>query len=252
MSMRLINLGAAIVLGALLTSTAVIGQAAEPLSDEQKSAVETLVRDYILKNPEIIVESLRGYEEKHRQASEKEAREAIATSRDALEKDRTSPVAGNPQGDVTLVQFFDYRCGYCKKVVPSIQELLKTDKNIRLVFKEFPILGPDSVTASRAALAAWKISPDKYFPFHLALMEMRGEMSEARVLETAKKVGIDVDKLKTAMADSSIKSAIERNIDLARTLQINGTPAFIIGGQLVPGAVDLATLREMVATARAT
>lgn len=252
MPMRLINLGAAIVLGALLTSTAVIGRAAEPLSDEQRSAIETLVRDYILKNPEMIVESLRGYEEKHRQASEKEAREAIATSRDALEKDRTSPVAGNPQGDVTLVQFFDYRCGYCKKVVPAIQELLNTDKNIRLVFKEFPILGPDSVTASRAALAAWKIAPDKYFPFHLALMESRGEMNEARVLETAKKVGIDVDKLKAAMTDPAIKSAIERNVDLARTLQINGTPAFIIGGQLVPGAVDLATLREMVATARAT
>ena len=251
MAMRLINLGAAIVLGALLTSTAVIGRAAEPLSDEQRDTVEILVRDYILKNPEIIVESLRGYEEKHRQASEKEAREAIATSRDALEKDRTSPVAGNPHGDVTLVQFFDYRCGYCKKVVPSIKELLNTDENIRLVFKEFPILGPDSVTASRAALAAWKIAPDKYFPFHLALMESRGEMSEARVLETAKKVGIDIDKLKTAMTDPSIKSTIERNIDLARTLQINGTPAFIIGGQLVPGAVDLATLREMVATARA-
>jgi protein-disulfide isomerase len=243
-------LGAAIALGTLLTLTAV--RAAEPLSHEQRSAVETLVRDYILQNPEIIVESLRGYEEKHRQASEKEAREAIATSRDALEKDRTSPVAGNPQGDVTLVQFFDYRCGYCKKVVPAIQELLNTDKNIRLVFKEFPILGPDSVTASRAALAAWKIAPDKYFPFHLALMEMRGEMNEARVLETAKKVGIDVGKLKAAMTDPAIKSAIERNIDLARTLQINGTPAFIIGGQLVPGAVDLATLREMVATARAT
>lgn len=251
MAMRLINLGVAILLGTLLTSTAGITRAAGPHSDEQRETVEKIVREYILKNPEIIVESLRGYEEKQRQASEKEAREAIATSRDALEEDRTSPVAGNPQGDVTLIQFFDYRCGYCKKVVPSIQELLNTDKNIRLVFKEFPILGPDSVTASRAALAAWKIAPDKYFSFHLALMETRGEMNEARVLETAKKVGIDVDKLKTVMTDPSIKSAIERNIDLARTLQINGTPAFIIGGQLVPGAVDLATLREMVATARA-
>jgi protein-disulfide isomerase len=120
------------------------------------------------------------------------------------------------------------------------------------VFKEFPILGPDSVTASRAALAAWKIAPEKYLPFHLALMESRGEMNEARVLETGKKVGIDVDKLKAAMSDPAIKATIDRNVELARKLQINGTPAFIIGGQLVPGAVDLATLREMVATARAT
>lgn len=251
MPMRLINFGAAIVLGALLTSNAVIARAAEPLSDEQRGTVENIVRDYLLRNPEIIVESLRGYEERHRQASEKEARQAIATSGDALEKDPTSPVVGNPQGDVTLVQFFDYRCGYCKKVVPSIQELLKTDKNIRMVFKEFPILGPDSVTASHAALAAWKIAPDKYLPFHVALMESRGEMNEARVLETGKKVGIDVDKLKAAMSDPAIKATIDRNIELARKLQINGTPAFIIGGQLVPGAVDLATLREIVATARA-
>jgi protein-disulfide isomerase len=251
MPMRLINFGAAIVLGALLTSTAVIARAAEPLSDAQRGTVENIVRDYLLKNPEIIVESLRGYEETHRQASEKEARQAIATSGDELEKDPTSPVVGNQQGDVTLVQFFDYRCGYCKKVVPSIQELLKTDKNIRMVFKEFPILGPDSVTASRAALAAWKIAPDKYLPFHVAMMESRGEMNEARVLEIGKKVGIDVDKLKAAMSDPAIKATIDRNIELARKLQINGTPAFIIGGQLVPGAVDLATLREMVATARA-
>ena len=112
-------------------------------------------------------------------------------------------------------------------------------------------MGPDSVMASRAALAAWKIAPDKYLPFHVALMESRGEMNEARVLEIGKKVGIDVDKLKAAMSDPAIKSTIDRNIELARKLQINGTPAFIIGGQLVPGAVDLATLREMVATARA-
>ena len=251
MAMRLIDLGVAVILGTLLVSGAGMTGAAEPFSDEQTRAVEKLVRDYIINNPEIVVESLRGYEEKHRQASEKEARQAIATSGDQLEKDPTSPVVGNPQGDVTLVQFFDYRCGYCKKVVPSIQELLKTDKNIRMVFKEFPILGPDSVTASRAALAAWKIAPDKYLPFHVALMESRGEMNEARVLEIGKKVGIDVDKLKAAMSDPAIKSTIDRNIELARKLQINGTPAFIIGGQLVPGAVDLATLREMVATARA-
>jgi protein-disulfide isomerase len=251
MAMRLINLGVAMILGTLLVSTAGMTRAAEPFSEEQTRAVEKLVRDYILNNPEILVESLRGYEEKHRQAADEQAQKAIIASRDALEKDPTSPVAGNLQGNVTLIEFFDYRCGYCKKVVPSIQELLQTDKNIRIVFKEFPILGPDSVTASRAALAAWKIAPEKYLPFHLALMESRGEMNEARVLETGKKVGIDVNKLKAAMSDPAIKASIDRNVELARKLQINGTPAFIIGGELVPGAVDLATLREMVATARA-
>jgi protein-disulfide isomerase len=239
-----------LALGAVLVST-ISAPAAEPLSAEQTRAIEQLVRDYILKNPETIVESLRGYEEKHRQAADEQAEKAIAANRDALVGDPTSPVAGNPNGNVTIVEFFDYRCGYCKKVVPSVQELLKTDKNVRLVFKEFPILGPDSVTASRAALATWKIAPDKYLALHLALMESRGEMNEARVLETAKKVGVDTDKLKAAMTDPAIKATLDRNLDLARTLHVNGTPAFIIGSQLVPGAVDLATLREMVATARA-
>jgi protein-disulfide isomerase len=240
----------ALAIAALLVPPASVS-AAEPLSDEQTRAIEQVVRDYILKNPETIVESLRGYEEKHRQAADEQAEKAIAVNRDALVSDPTSPIAGNPNGNVTIVEFFDYRCGYCKKVVPSVQELLKTDKNVRLVFKEFPILGPDSVTASRAALAAWKIAPDKYLPLHLALMESRGEMNEARVLETAKKVGVDTDKLKAAMADPAIKATLDRNMDLARTLHVNGTPAFIIGNQLVPGAIDLGNLREMVAAARA-
>lgn len=250
MRISVICLAAALAFGAML-APASPAPAAEPLRVEQTLAIEQLVRDYILKNPETIVESLRGYEEKHRQAADQEAQKAIVANRAALEKDATSPVAGNPQGDVTLIQFFDYRCGYCKKVVSSVQELLKTDKSVRMVFKEFPILGPDSVTASRAALATWKIAPDKYLPLYLALMESRGEMNEARVLDVATKVGLDVDKLKAAMTDPAITATIDRNMELARTLQINGTPAFIVGNQLVPGAVDLATLREMVATARA-
>jgi protein-disulfide isomerase len=251
MTVKTTILAGMLSLAALLALPAGPVSAAEALSGAQQEQIEAVVREYILKNPEILVESLRGYEEKHRQATEEDAKKAIAANRDALEKNPTSPVAGNPQGDVTIVEFFDYRCGYCKKVLPSLQELLKTDKNVRVVFKEFPILGPDSVIAAQAALAAWKIAPDKYLPFHLALMESRGEMNEARVLEIAKKVGLDPEKLKAAKADPEIKATIERNHELARALQINGTPAFIVGGQLVPGAVDITTLREMVGTARA-
>jgi protein-disulfide isomerase len=244
-------LGVVLWLGALLALPTGPVSAAEALSSAQREQIEAVVREYILKNPEILVESLRGYEEQHKQATEEEAKKAIAANRDALEKNPTSPVAGNPQGDVTIVEFFDYQCGYCKKVLPSVQELLKTDGNVRVVFKEFPILGPDSVIAAQTALAAWKIAPAKYLPFHLALMESRGELDEGRVREIAKKVGLDVEKLEAAKADPEIKATIERNHELARALQINGTPAFIVGGRLVPGAVDLATLREMVGTARA-
>jgi protein-disulfide isomerase len=251
MTVKTTILAGMLSLAALLALPAGPVSAAEALSGAQQEQIEAVVREYILKNPEILVESLRGYEEKHRQATEEDAKKAIAANRDALEKNPTSPVAGNPQGDVTIVEFFDYRCGYCKKVLPSIQELLKTDQNVRVVFKEFPILGPDSVIAAQTALAVWKIAPAKYLPFHFALMESRGELDEGRVREIAKKVGLDVEKLEAAKADPEIKATIERNHELARELQINGTPAFIVGGRLVPGAVDLATLREMVGTARA-
>lgn len=225
--------------------------AADALTPAQKSAVEGIVRDYIMNNPETLIDALRGYEDKQHAAAQEEAKKAIAANRSALEQDAGAPVAGNPKGDVTVIEFFDYHCPYCKKVVPTVQELLKTDTNVRWVFKELPILGPDSVTASQAALAVWKIAPDKYLPFHVAMMETRGTFTEARILETAKKVGIDPDKLKTAMSDPAIKAQIERNHELAGTLQINGTPAFIIGGELVPGAADLATLRDMIEKARA-
>jgi protein-disulfide isomerase len=251
MTVKTTILAGALSLAALLALPAGPVSAAEALSAPQQEQIEAVVREYILKNPEVIVESLRGYEEKHRQATEEDAKKAIAANRDALEKNPTSPVAGNPQGDVTIVEFFDYRCGYCKKVLPSVQELLKTDRNVRMVFKEFPILGPDSVIAAQTALAVWKIAPAKYLPFHLALMESRGELDEGRVREIAKKVGLDVEKLEAAKADPEINATIERNHELARELQINGTPAFIVGGRLVPGAVDATTLREMVGTARA-
>lgn len=244
-----------IVGGALLAAAWATGaapaDAADALSPAQKSAVQDIVRDYILKNPETLIESLRSYEDKQQASQQEAAQKAIAANRDALERDPGAPVAGNPKGDVTVVEFFDYRCPYCKKVLPTVQELLKSDTNIRWVFKELPILGPDSITASAAALAVWKIAPDKYLPFHVAMMETRGEFNEARILETAKKVGIDPDKLKAAMADPEIKARIESNHDLANTLQINGTPAFIVGGKLVPGAADLTTLRDMIQKARA-
>ncbi|MBK8211521.1 MAG: DsbA family protein [Rhodospirillales bacterium] len=240
-----------LLLGLSMAPAGRTAMAAEPLSDAQEQAIEQLVRDYIMKHPEVLLESLQAYDNKQRETQEQAAQKAVAGNRDALERDASTPVGGNPKGDVTIVEFFDYRCGYCKKVLPSVQELLKTDGNIRVVFKEFPILGPDSMTASRAALAAWKIAPDKYVALHVALMETRGDLSEARVLETAKKVGIDPEKLKAAMDDPQIKAQIERNAALAQTLQIGGTPAFIIGGKLVPGAVDLTTMREMVKAARA-
>ncbi len=224
--------------------------AAQEVSDAERKRMEAIVRDYLTKNPDVIVDALRAYEEKRQADAQQEATAALAANRAALERDATTPVAGNPKGDVTIVEFFDYRCGYCKKVTPVVRELLKKDGNVRFVFKEFPILGPDSRKAAEAAQAAWKIEPDKYLAFHVALMENRGNLDEARILDIAKSVGIDPGKLKTAMADPSIKAKLNANMELAQKLQIGGTPAFIVDDQIMPGAVDLETLVAAVETAR--
>lgn len=224
--------------------------AASGLDEGQTRAVEALVRQYILDHPEVIIESMQNYQIRQQLAEQEAATAALATHRDEIKNDASAPVAGNPKGDVTVVEFFDYRCAYCKRVLPSVQELLAEDKNVRYVFKELPILGPDSVTASRAALAAWKIAPETYFAFHAALMEARGTLGETEVLEIARKVGLDPKKVKEGMAAPEVEQAIQRNLELAQKLRIQGTPAFIVGDALVPGAIDLDQLKELVATAR--
>jgi protein-disulfide isomerase len=149
---------------------------------------------------------------------------------------------------VTLVEFFDYRCPYCKQVSPSLQALLKEDPKLRVVYKEFPVLGRESVFAARAALAARK--QGKYELFHNALMALKGQLGDDIVLKTAGAVGIDVEKLKADMGAPEIEAQIRRNHELAQALDIRGTPAFIVGTTLIPGAVDVATLRQKIAEAR--
>jgi protein-disulfide isomerase len=223
---------------------------APAMTAAERQGIETVIREYLLAHPETIVDALRGYEAKRQAEADQAAQAALAANRDAIERDPSSPSVGPANAKATVVQFFDYRCGYCKKVLPSVQELIKTDPNLRVVFKELPILGPDSQMAAQAAQAAWSIAPDKYFAFHTALMQSRGALDEARVLELAKSVGIDPGKLKTAMAQPAVKAKLQANLDLAQKLNISGTPAFVIGNELLPGAADLDTLRMKVAAAQ--
>jgi protein-disulfide isomerase len=243
---RVIGLATAVAILAPATA----GRAASDAGPD-RAAIEMIVREYILAHPDVILDSLRAYEAARRAEEEKGAAAALAASREAIERDPAAPVAGNPNGNVTVVEFFDYQCGYCKRVLPVMQELLKTDPNVRFVFKEFPILGPESVTAARAALAVWATARDKYVPFHTALMQSRGGLSEERIMETAKGVGLDVAKLRSAMAEPAIEETLQRNLEVGRAINVNGTPAFLIGGRLVPGALDLETMRRQIAQARA-
>jgi len=234
----------------LLAATVSLASAADPLSPAQKDAVREVVREYLMENPEVLIEALQAYEARMAEEQQKQQQATLAQRREQLERDPTSPVGGAPDGDVTLVEFTDYRCGYCKKVFPAVHDLLKADGRIRYVIKELPILGPESVVAARAALAVWRSTPAKYMAFHTALMTARGSLDEARILEIAAETGIESKTLATAMRDPEISAILGKNRELAQSLNINGTPAFVVGGRLVPGAVDAGTLRQLVATAR--
>jgi protein-disulfide isomerase len=227
---------------------AVPAGASEPFTSDQEEAIRRLVRDYLMKNPEVLLEALQAGEDKMKRDAEEKAKKALSEKRRELERDRDSPVLGNPNGDVTLIEFFDYRCGYCKQVAGTIQTLATEDKQLRIVMKEFPILGKESVFASRAAVAAQR--QGKYAPFHMALMNHKGNLTEDAVLKMAASVGLDVDRLRAEMGREEIDAQLRRNYELAQELQIRGTPAFIVGDELIPGAVDLRTLRRKIAEQR--
>jgi protein-disulfide isomerase len=230
---------------------AALAQQAQPFTPEQKAALQQLVREVLVSNPEILLEAMNALEAKQQAEAGKASKAAIVANRKAIFEDGVSYVAGNPQGDVTIVEFFDYRCGYCKQVQPSLTALIKEDKNLRVVLKELPVLGPESVVAARAAVASLEQGKGaKYYDFHNAMMEFRGQISEAEVMRMAGKAGLDTAKLKTDMASPKVEQVLRANLALADALGIQGTPGFVIGEHLVPGAVSLDTLRQLVKEAR--
>jgi protein-disulfide isomerase len=230
------------------TALALPARADEKLSPEQKEAVEQVIHDYLMKNPQFLIEVLKAAQEKAKEAKAEDARQAIAAKHDELSRDPGSPVGGNPKGDVTIVEFFDYSCPYCKQVEPQIEALLKEDRKIRIVYKEFPVLGEGSVYASSMALAA--VKQGKYAAFHDAMIATKGHATEEMVLKVAADVGIDVVKAKTTMNAPEVQDILKRNYALAESLEINGTPAFVIGNVLVPGATTVEHLKQLVADAR--
>ena len=219
-------------------------------SPAEKRSFEDLIRDFILNNPEVIIESIQSLQARDKRDAQARSKANLVKFHDELFNDPATPVGGNVKGDVTIVEFFDYRCGYCKRVFSAVQKLLNTDGNIRYVFKEFPILGPESVTASRAALAAWIVDKSKYEAFHQAMMGSKGGLPESRVMKMAAKIGYDAKALKKAMKDPRIDKMLEKNFALAKALDINGTPGFVIGNEVIRGAIDLETIKQLVAQAR--
>jgi protein-disulfide isomerase len=215
---------------------------------DSEPQLDQAIHDYIIAHPEVLLESLRMA--KNREDTEKRAAASasIPTFQKELLSDPISPVLGNPKGDIAVVEFFDYRCPYCRQVDPLLRSLSKDDQGVRIIQKQLPILGPESVVAARAALAA--NMQGKLAEFHTALMTRKLNFTEANITDLASGLGLDVERLKADMASPVVEKEISRNLQLAKALNINGTPGFVVGSQVVPGATDLQTLKDLVEDAR--
>ena len=209
---------------------------------------EAQAQSYIKSHPEVIVESVSQMETRQKAAEENELTALLSTRRDEIFNDPSSPVGGNAAGDATLVEFFDYNCPYCRQVAPILDRLQQSDHGLRVVYKEFPILGPGSVFAARAALASQK--QGKYLAFHDGMLAFKGAITESSTLEVAANVGLDVDRLKADMADPAIEETIKRNLALANDLRVSGTPTFVTDKRIRPGLLDIDAMRRLIADAR--
>ena len=209
------------------------------------------IRSYLLTNPGVIVEAINVYEEQQKLAEAAADGQLVAANAEELFNDGFSIVRGNPEGDLTVVEFSDYNCGFCKRAHTEVEKFVKADGNIRLVIKEFPILGEGSVFAARAALASGMQGDGALYPdFNDALMAHRGSHTEASVMKIAGEVGLDVAALEKDMQSEDVRLRINRTYELAQTLKINGTPAFVIGGEVVRGYVPADRLAQFAEVAR--
>jgi protein-disulfide isomerase len=243
-SFRRILLAGTVAAGLAVPGTLIAAE----FSDEQRSEMGEIIRDYLLKNPEVLRDALHELQRREEVAEAERAQKALADNAANIYRSEHDLVVGNPEGSITMVEYFDYNCGYCKRALPDVLKLIDEDKDLRVVLKEFPILGPGSTFAARAALASRK--QGKYWEFHLAMLGQRGTIDEGKVLAAAEKVGLDTEKLKADMEAPEVDEAISINMSVARQLGINGTPAFIIGERVVPGAVGYRSLAGTVAEVR--
>jgi protein-disulfide isomerase len=213
------------------------------------ASIDQQISQYLKNHPEDVMAALKLAQAKDERRQLAEAQQAVELNRDQIFNNPADPVAGNLQGDVTVVEFFDYRCPYCKRVSDSLMQLLKDDPKVKLVYKEFPILGPESVVAAKIALAAHR--QGKYELVHTAFMAHKGSFEEADLLALAASVGADPAKLAADVRDPAIVGLLQANDSLAGALGITGTPGFLFGKQLVPGAISLDDMKKLVTAARA-
>lgn len=239
------------LLGALAVAPAAQAQNAV-FNEQQKQAIGEVVREYLLKNPELLAEVISELEKRQAEAQQTAQANAVKETKQTLLNAPHSYVAGNPSGDVTLVEFFDYNCGYCKKALADVQTLVKSDPKLRVVLKDFPVLGPDSVEASRVSLAVKnQLQGQKMFDYHVKVLETRGRVNGERAMAVAKEMGVDMARLQKDLDSAEVRNALQENMALGDKLNLTGTPAFIIGETVIPGAVGIDPLKQVVDNVRA-
>ena len=225
---------------------------ADELSAGQRSEVERIVREYLVAHPEVIQDAMAELEKRQSAAESEKHKTAVKQYSQALFASPRQVVLGNPDGNVTFVEFFDYNCGYCKRAMDDMLTLLKDDPELKVVLKEFPVLGPGSVEAAQVAVAVrmQDKTGKKYLEFHQKLLGSRGQADKARALAVAKDIGLDMGRLDKDLASAEVKATLQESFKLAEALGLNGTPSYVIGDDVVVGAVGLDALKEKVNSSR--
>src|ERR1700742_678813 len=225
---------------------------AESFSDGQRGEIEGIIKNYLVSHPEVLEESMAELN-KRQAAAETEKHEAsVASNADAIFNSPRGVTLGNRDGDVTFVEFFDYNCGYCKRAMSDMLDLMKNDGKLKVVLKEFPVLGEGSVEAAKVAVAVRMQDPTgkKYLDFHQKLLGGRGQADKARAMAAAKDAGLDTARIEKDLASPEVKATIAENMKLAEDMGLNGTPSYVIGKQIVVGAVGIEGLKEKIGIAR--
>ncbi|RBP17325.1 protein-disulfide isomerase [Roseiarcus fermentans] len=239
-------LGFAAALAGAALSTALPARADE-FSPAQKQELGAFIHDYLVANPEVLKEAIEALDKHDKDTAEAERQKVVAGQAGPLFTSKYQATIGNPNGSATLVEFFDYNCHYCKGALPDIAKLIKDDPNLKVVLKDFPVLGPGSVEAAKVAAAARNQLPgDKFWAFHTKLLSARGPVGKAEAMAVAKDLGLDMDKLNKDMDSADVKAGLDETMQLADALQINGTPTFVLGQDLVVGAVGYDQLKNKV------
>ena len=237
--------------GALMATTALAG-GIENMTDAERAAFQKEVRDYLIAHPEVLVEAMDALQAQQQAQQAVNDKQIVADNQAALLQDANSWVGGNPDGDITVVEFMDYRCGYCRKAFAEVEELVKADGNIRFVVKEFPILGEDSVISSRFAVAVRRLHGDEaYKKAHDALIALRGQPDQANLAKLASDLGLDANAIFAEMQSDEVTNIIKANHAMADKLQISGTPTFVVGDQVIRGYMPLDAMQQLVANERA-